>query len=213
MRASVPVRGILLDFGGVLARFDGDAMAGPVADGELVDAQSMIATLFDNPPSYAALVDNTPVAEVLRRVADHVRIEYGACRRIWDRFWACQCFNAELARYVDELRPGVRVGVLSNMWICGRELFEDRFRLHHYVDFMMISAEQRRKKPDRELFGAALWELGCSPHETIFVDDSRVHVSSAIALGMRGLPVTATAAGWATLLAELRHAVEGGDGT
>ena len=47
------------------------------------------------------------------------------------------------------------------------------------------------QKPDPEIFKTAIRELGASPAETIFLDDSPVNTAAAAACGLQTLTVTA----------------------
>ncbi|OWV19693.1 haloacid dehalogenase [Fibrobacter sp. UWB4] len=64
-------------------------------------------------------------------------------------------------------------------------------KLEDFFDKIFLSQELHLQKPDREIFKTAIRELGASPAETIFLDDSPVNTAAAAACGLQTLTVTA----------------------
>jgi putative hydrolase of the HAD superfamily len=76
---------------------------------------------------------------------------------------------------------GVPTGLLSNSWGGGdypREMFPDLF------DAVVISAEVGMRKPEPRIFRHAADLLGLDPRECVFIDDLKVNVVAAEAIGM-----------------------------
>ena len=63
-------------------------------------------------------------------------------------------------------------------------------RLEDFFDKIFLSQELHLQKPDPEIFKTAIRELGASPAETIFLDDSAVNTTAAAACGLKTLTVT-----------------------
>ena len=63
-------------------------------------------------------------------------------------------------------------------------------RLEDFFDKIFLSQELHLQKPDPEIFKTAIRELGASPAETIFLDDSPVNTAAAAACGLKMLTVT-----------------------
>lgn len=64
-------------------------------------------------------------------------------------------------------------------------------KLEDFFDKIFLSQELHLQKPDPEIFKIAIRELGASPAETIFLDDSPVNTAAAAACGLQTLTVTA----------------------
>lgn len=64
-------------------------------------------------------------------------------------------------------------------------------KLEDFFDKIFLSQELHLQKPDPEIFKTAIRELGTSPAETIFLDDSPVNTAAAAACGLQTLTVTA----------------------
>lgn len=63
-------------------------------------------------------------------------------------------------------------------------------RLEDFFDKIFLSQELHLQKPDPEIFNTAIRELGASPAETIFIDDSAVNTAAAAACGLKTLTVS-----------------------
>ena len=64
-------------------------------------------------------------------------------------------------------------------------------KLEDFFNKIFLSQELHLQKPDPEIFKTAIRELGASPAETIFLDDSPVNTAAAAACGLQTLTVTA----------------------
>ncbi|MBR6449611.1 MAG: HAD family phosphatase [Fibrobacter sp.] len=62
--------------------------------------------------------------------------------------------------------------------------------LEDFFDKIFLSQELHLQKPDPEIFKTAIRELGASPAETIFLDDSAVNTTAAAVCGLKTLTVT-----------------------
>lgn len=63
-------------------------------------------------------------------------------------------------------------------------------KLEDFFDKIFLSQDLHLQKPDPEIFKTAIRELGVSPAETIFLDDSAVNTAAAAACGLKTLTVT-----------------------
>ena len=74
--------------------------------------------------------------------------------------------------------------------------------LEDFFDKIFLSQELHLQKPDPEIFKTAIRELGASPAETIFLDDSPVNTATAAACGLQTLTVTSDVDWVATLFSQ-----------
>ena len=115
--------------------------------------------------------------------------------------WNSICLGVE-ERKLDALRrlhkmEGVAtVSLLSNTnelhWecCCKNWFCANGNKLEDFFDKIFLSQELHLQKPDAEIFKTAIRELGASPAETIFLDDSAVNTAAAAACGLKTLTVT-----------------------
>jgi putative hydrolase of the HAD superfamily len=100
-------------------------------------------------------------------------------------------------RMVDWIRAlrgaGLRVGVLSNM---PREHWVDFERRHEWpalCDHVTVSWERRAAKPEAAIYRHSLEGLALEPHEAVFVDDRLDNVQAAEQLGLHAVRFTGIA--------------------
>jgi putative hydrolase of the HAD superfamily len=97
---------------------------------------------------------------------------------------------------------GKFTGILSNMGDSVHENIEREFRWLARLDALVWSYQLRIAKPDPAIFHYVLQKLGTRPEQTLFIDDKRVNVDAAVALGMKGLVFTDVTRLRADLVAE-----------
>jgi len=87
---------------------------------------------------------------------------------------------------------GTRVALLSN---AGFD-FSDPFRhspMAAYFEAMFVSAELGLIKPDPEIYRVTARELGITLEQMVFIDNKKVNVDAAVALGVTGHVFTTVA--------------------
>lgn len=87
---------------------------------------------------------------------------------------------------------GTRVALLSN---AGFD-FSDPFRhspMAAYFEAMFVSAELGLIKPDPEIYRVTARELGITPEQMVFIDNKKINVDAAVALGVTGHVFTTVA--------------------
>ena len=81
-------------------------------------------------------------------------------------------------------QAGFATALLSNSWGPGgypREVFEDMF------DAVVISGEVGLRKPDPEIYLMTAKMIDRDPAECVFIDDIKINIDGAEAVGMTGL--------------------------
>lgn len=76
---------------------------------------------------------------------------------------------------------GVRTGLVSNSWGTARY---DRTLLAELFDGVVLSGEERRRKPAPEMYARGAERIGVPPAECVFVDDLPFNLEPAAELGM-----------------------------
>jgi epoxide hydrolase-like predicted phosphatase len=82
-------------------------------------------------------------------------------------------------------RAGIRTGLISNSW--GEGLAYDPALLEELFDAVVISGEVGLHKPQPEIFHLGAERIGVAPEDCVFVDDLRENCEGAEAVGMRAI--------------------------
>jgi putative hydrolase of the HAD superfamily len=109
--------------------------------------------------------------------------------RIIPEFFAGDQTDITLLDFLRSLRPGHKVGLISNAW-SGLRTFITAQEFADVFDEMIISAEVGLMKPDPRIYLTALEKLGARPEESVFLDDVLVNVEAARAVGMLAIQFT-----------------------
>jgi putative hydrolase of the HAD superfamily len=192
-----PIRGVIIDWGGV--------MTGPILDtidawirAEQIDRDSYAAVMrawvvdaygdgADN-PIHALERGESTNEEFERRLAEHLTHADGrpvAPDGLLARMFAATVLETGMHDLVKALRrAGLRTALLSNSWgndDYPRHLFAELF------DVVVISSEVGMRKPEERIFRHAASLLGLEPRECVFIDDVQANVVAAEAIGLVGL--------------------------
>jgi epoxide hydrolase-like predicted phosphatase len=80
---------------------------------------------------------------------------------------------------------GIKTGLVSNSW--GEGLAYDPALLQELFDAVVISGEVGLHKPQPEIFRLAAERIGVAPEVCVFVDDLRENCAGAEAVGMKAI--------------------------
>ena len=101
-------------------------------------------------------------------------------------FFAGDVVDRGLLAFIRSLRPRWKTGVISNAW-SGMRAYMAEQKFDDAFDQIVISAEIGVMKPKAEIYLLALEQLGASPGEAVFVDDTVANVEGARAVGMSAI--------------------------
>jgi putative hydrolase of the HAD superfamily len=153
---------------------------GPMGAGELYSVSA------ENSQRFWAWVYDA----ILRAVAVPEEARPDLAQRFHARFSALSTWQLfpDAIPALDEIerrrQGGLKVGVVSN-WEDWLEALLLQLEVHHYFDFLVVSAGVRSEKPDPAIFHAALARSGVPPQETLHVGDSlHADVGGARACGI-----------------------------
>jgi putative hydrolase of the HAD superfamily len=80
---------------------------------------------------------------------------------------------------------GIKTGLISNSW--GDGLAYDPALLDELFDAVVISGDVGMHKPEPEIFHLGAERIGVAPEDCVFVDDLRENCAGAEAVGMRAI--------------------------
>ncbi len=180
------IRGVLLDFGGVLWNMRWDVSR------ELERVHGLprgaLADTLYRTPAWEALERGRGDPRAWLEEA-HRFLEARAGRPLpWlHATWrATQHLISENVALVRALRPSYRVGVLSNAEVSFRQRLRE-LGLADLFDDVVCSAEVGVAKPELAIYRLAAERLGLEPETCVFIDDSEPNVAAAREVGMRGI--------------------------
>lgn len=182
-----PVRGLLIDYGGVLTSNVFAAFrAFSAAEGLDPDA---VADRFRHDRDARDLLKGLEQGDIGdeafgRRLAKLLGLAPGRADGLVARlFEALRPDEAMVAAVRQAHDVGVRTGLISNSW--GDGLRYDEAFLIEAFDAVVLSHEERMRKPAPEIFRIGARRIGLDPRACVFVDDLPFNLPPAEALGMR----------------------------
>ena len=201
MNIRIPDRVIVFDYGEVISVSQSEADRAALVEISGLDTE-LFWQLYDR---YREDLDQgvTLPREYWNLIARDAGVEWSPARlqQLWAadiRSWIS--VEPGTVQLLAELHAGgTRVALLSN---AGFD-FSDPFRhspMAAYFEAMFVSAELGLIKPDPEIYRVTARELGIELEQMVFIDNKKINVDSAVALGVTGHVFT--------IVAELRDFLE-----
>jgi putative hydrolase of the HAD superfamily len=177
------VKGLLVDFGGVLTTNVFDSFR-EFCEREGLDPETVKRLFREDPRALGELrkLEKGEVTEeeFAERFGPIVGVE--ETDGLVDRLFAGMQPDEAMIEAVRRARSGgVRTGLISNSWGHGRY---DRSTFPELFDGVVISGEVGLHKPEPEIFELGAEKVGLEPGDCVFVDDLRENCAGAEAVGM-----------------------------
>lgn len=194
MNIRIPDRVIVFDYGEVISVSQSAADRAALVEISGLDAD-LFWQLYDR---YREDLDQgvTLPREYWNLIARDAGVEWSPARlqQLWAadiRSWIS--VEPGTVQLLAELHAGgTRVALLSN---AGFD-FSDPFRhspMSAYFEAMFVSAELGLIKPDPEIYRVTARELGIALEQMVFIDNKKINVDAAVALGVTGHVFTTVA--------------------
>jgi len=179
----VPLKGLLVDFGGVLTTNVFDSFR-QFCETEGLDPKAFTDLMTADPDARAQLrrvetgeIDEPAFSEILGE-----KLGISDRENLIDRLFAgMRADHVMIAAVKAAKAAGIRTGLVSNSIGAGRY---DRSTFAEMYDGVVISAEVGLHKPQPEIFRLGAQRAGVAPAECVFVDDLRENCEGAEAVGM-----------------------------
>jgi putative hydrolase of the HAD superfamily len=180
------VKGLLVDFGGVLTTNVFDSFRA-FCEAEGLDPDTVRRSFREDPRALAELRrlerGETGEDEFAERFGPLVGVE--RTEGLVDRLFAGMAPDDAMIGAVRTARgAGVRTGLISNSWGAGRY---DRDSFPELFDGVVISGEVGLHKPEPEIFRLGAERVGLPPSECVFVDDLKENCAGAEGVGMTAI--------------------------
>jgi putative hydrolase of the HAD superfamily len=102
--------------------------------------------------------------------------------------WMWTTHNPRMVEWQFRLKQsGILTAVLSNMGDSVLANIQREFEWLQRFDVLVWSYQLNMAKPDPRIYQHVLEKLGVQPGQSLFLDDKRVNVDAAIALGMKSI--------------------------
>jgi putative hydrolase of the HAD superfamily len=182
----VTIRGIILDYGGVIWDMRWD-IARSLSVEHGLEERAVVEAMYRN-ELWQPLEIGVGEREVwLAAVQTELDRQGGKPMPPLHRHWQERQHliepNIVLIR---RLRPAYKTQVLSNADTSLRDKLR-RIGVHDLFDDIVVSGEVRVAKPDQRIYALAAERIGLAPEECVFVDDLEPNVTAAREAGMTGI--------------------------
>lgn len=137
----------------------------------------------------AGSVGTITLAEAETRIATILELDRPLLAELMGELWHeyLGSLDVSLARWFGALRPRYKTGILSNSWVGAREMEQARYDFDGLCDAIVYSHEEGIEKPDPRAYEIVCRRLGVKPKEAVFLDDLKVNIAAAHAVGMHGV--------------------------
>lgn len=186
------LRNVILDLGGVILELDVEATVKAFADMGFPELKNTDIIHSRHPFFSEYETGKISTEEFIERVVENSGNHNSGEEIIaaWNAM--LQGFRKENVELVLGLREKYRLFLLSNTNALhelhyNRQLAEEHgiANLDRIFEKVYYSHKLKLRKPDAEIFRFVLLDAGIHPEETLYVDDTRVHVDAARELGIR----------------------------
>jgi putative hydrolase of the HAD superfamily len=179
------VRGLLVDFGGVLTTNVFDSFRAFCAD-EGLDPETIRRLFRDDRRAleYVRGLERGELSEqqFAERFGELLELEQGRRAGLVDRMFGHIRPDDEMVAALRRARAhGIRTGLISNSMGAGRY---DRSSFPELFDAVVISGDEGIHKPQPEIYELGCERVGLAPADCVFVDDLRENCEGAEAVGM-----------------------------
>jgi glucose-1-phosphatase len=181
------IRAVIFDIGGVLLRMENHDKRHEWEARLGMSREYLTRLVFDSEIAARAMTGEVPEEAIWEHVAETLGLSDEQLPQFHSDFWEGEQLDADLAQFMQTLRPRYKVGIISNAWSDARRVLDRKFNLGGYVDDAIYSAEVKLAKPDARIFQLALERLKVQAEAAVFVDDVMENVQAAQSLGMKGV--------------------------
>ena len=95
--------------------------------------------------------------------------------------------DQEMLTLVRELRKTCTTALLTNFPAHVHDFMKRSWHMDGAFDHIIVSADVKLIKPDPRIYQLSLERVGCQAHEAVFIDDRKINVDAAQALGIKGI--------------------------
>jgi glucose-1-phosphatase len=183
------IKALISDFGGVLVRTRTDGSRRALEQCLGLPPRTLDDRVFSCEMSHRAMrgeISEAALWQYLETDLDLARYDL-TWQEFQREFFAEDFLDEDLIAFIRSVRPGLKTGLISNMWDGLGDMLHTRVPIADAFDVIVISAEVKIMKPDPRIYHLALERLGVQAAEAIFLDDFIENIHAAQALGLIGV--------------------------
>ncbi|MCE5208762.1 MAG: HAD family phosphatase [Chloroflexi bacterium] len=178
---------VVWDMGGVLIRTKDPSPRQELAEWLGMTVDEVYSIVFENDSARNATLGRISEEDHWNTIQNRLGLGFEDMQDFRTAFWGGDGMDQALFDYIQSLRPRFRTALLSNAWSGARQVMKERYNMLSAFDVSIFSAEIGLAKPDPAIYHYLLDRLAISPEKTVFIDDVKENVESAINVGMRGV--------------------------
>jgi len=186
MNEQRPIRAIIFDFGNVICfwKMDGLGESREFALGLPKDTINNLVWEY-----LRAAGDGTyhSVQDYFERLKPVSPVGVDIVAEAYEEMEASAFIDHRMVDFIAALKPRYKIALLSNFPKGIEDYLTARFRIGHLFDVVASSYNIGIRKPSLDAYRYASDQLGVTPEECLFVDDSEKNVLAAIETGMKGI--------------------------
>jgi len=184
---------LIFDLGGVVVRWDPDAIIASVFSEE--DLRKKVKQAVFAHPDWLELDRGTLDREdAIRRAAQRLAMPEAEIRRLLVAVPPSLTPIAETVDLLYRLKArGYPLYCLSNMHFASIEHLEREQRFFEVFQGIVISCRLKLCKPEPAIYQHALKANGLKAQDTVFIDDVEVNIAAAASVGIRTIQFTNSA--------------------
>lgn len=181
------IKAVVYDMGGVILRSATYEYRNAIAARYGMNRKELEALIFDSPSAIAGTLGKKTNREHWQFVFDTLKVTAEERKTFEREFWMCDQLDHSLVKFLGDLRPERKTGLLSNAWTGTRERLFVEYHCEDVFDVSLFSYEVGLAKPDDAYYQMILDRLGVQATETIFLDDNAENVVAAARMGMKAI--------------------------
>jgi HAD superfamily hydrolase (TIGR01509 family) len=185
------IKAVIFDMGGVILRTVDPAPREALAKRLGVARMDLEQAIFSGPTSLQSEIGELSDVEHWETIAALYHQPIDSWPQLYSEFFGGDEVDRELVDYIRGLQKKVKVGLLSNAWVNGRQklikLYGDFLDI---FDISVFSSEIGLRKPDARAFQVVLDQLDVEAREAVFVDDVSHNIAGAAEMGLHAVLFT-----------------------
>ncbi|HWQ46823.1 MAG TPA: HAD family phosphatase [Longilinea sp.] len=182
------IKAVIFDMGGVILRTMDRTTRTALAARFGLSCDDLEIFVFGNDTAAQATIGVIPEEAHWQAVGAKFGLDDKQMVDFQMNFWHGDAIDKDLRKFIDSLRPKQHTALLSNAFGNARKMLNTSFPgTLEVFDTIVFSAEVGLAKPDPRIYHLVLDKVHVQPSEAIFVDDVRVNIEVANAVGIHGI--------------------------
>lgn len=182
----MPIKAVIWDIGGVLARTEDLTPRDQLATELGVTRDHLNYLFFSGPDGTRAQNGKISRAELIAIARAKLDLAPNEYPDLVDRFFDGDVLDSDLVEFIRSLKQHYKTGIISNAW-SELPFLLDEWGITDAFDIVVGSGDEGIMKPDPRIYQIALDRLSVKPKESVFVDDFIENVIGARELGIHAV--------------------------